>query len=302
MDLGGLSNFTTQVNGLRGLILVTPQGLDNLLGRESGGYQPTSRSPDGTILRESPTLVFHFEEEQTITLESDITDHFSEDNRTLTDQIALKPEIVTTHGFIGELNDVVPLPLRPLKFLADKLQSIPGFEPQFNAQALIAYNTAVQLYNTAINSVNDAVATVNTIGGEFGAGSIPGVESTSLGSGAFAPATVQTKQQKMFGQFYGYWKTRTLFTVQTPWASFEDMAIKMVRAIQDPNTRMITDFNVTFRKINFAETVIVGATIFAGRAATQASSLADRGPINSNRNTASLRPKMNKAAGKSGTI
>src|SRR5271163_4191719 len=78
------------------LALVTPQA--NI------GYKPQSLT--GAVL---PTLLFHTEGENVAHLQSDITDHFIEDNTAINDQIALKPEMVTVHGFIGELNDVFPV-------------------------------------------------------------------------------------------------------------------------------------------------------------------------------------------------
>jgi len=71
----------------------------------------------------------------------------------------------------------------------------------------------------------------------------------------------QTKQQIYFQQFYGYWQSNTLFTIQTPWAVFQDMAIENLVAIQDADTRMITDFNITFKMIRFASTQLVDQQI-----------------------------------------
>lgn len=64
-------------------------------------------------------------------------------------------------------------------------------------------------------------------------------------------------------------RLRTLFTIQTPWAIFEDMAILNLRAIQDESTRMITDFEVSFKQINIASTALLGPTLQSiGRAAS----------------------------------
>jgi len=77
--------------------------------------------------------------------------------------------------------------------------------------------------------------------------------------------------------FYGYWQSRTLFTVQTPWAIFQDMAIQNLRAIQDDSTRMITDFEITFKMLRFAAAAVAGKDLyntdaFQGRSYEQAQS------------------------------
>lgn len=228
-----LPNVTNAATALSNLILVTPNS--------NKGYQP--QPSQGQPQEDS--ILFNYEGEQVVSLESDITDHFVEDNTAIQDQISLKPETVTTSGYIGELNDVTPPLLEALKFVSEKLTTIGAYQPTLSATALIAYNQAALLYSVAANALNSAVsAWKSVVGGES-----------------------QNKQQLAFSQFYGYWQNRTLFTVQTPWAIFKDMAIKSLRAIQDDETRMITDFEVTFKKIRFANTIttINRTTSFQGR-------------------------------------
>src|SRR6185312_8744514 len=100
-DLSSLASITTAATALSNLILVNPQ--------KTIGYQPQNApSNNGQTAQLGPSLLFHYEGEQTASLESDITDHYIENNTAIQDQIALKPVIITTHGFIGELNDIPP--------------------------------------------------------------------------------------------------------------------------------------------------------------------------------------------------
>lgn len=230
MDLSSLSNSTTSAQALSNLILVTPD--------KNIGYSPQNPpNADGSPSTATPPpgFLFNYEGENTATIDSDITDHFIEDNTAIQDQISLRPETITVQGFIAELNDIVPPPLAPLKTAADKLTVINAYTPVLSATALLAYTEAVFLYNNAQNLVNAGVAAWSSITG--GAGS------------------TQNKQQIAFQQFYGYWQTRTLFTIQTPWAIFKDMAIKTIKAVQDPDTRVISTFDLTFKKIRFASTI-----------------------------------------------
>lgn len=249
VNLSGLSPITTAANALSNLILVTPN--------VEKGFQP--QSADGATAEQPPALLFHYEGEQTVALESDITDHYVEDNTAIQDQWALKPEVVTTHGFVGELNNVTPKALQLLKTIASKLTVVGAYVPVLSETALIAYNQAFMLYQTATNAANSAVSAWSSLTGKN--------------------ISNQNKQQVMFQQFYGYWRSRTLFTVQTPWAIFENMAISRLRAIQDPDTKVITDFEVTFKMMRFAttKTTTGNAAILQGRAAAQAAGLVDLG-------------------------
>jgi hypothetical protein len=153
---------------------------------------------------------------------------------------------------------------------------ISAYTPVLSETALIAYTEALFAYQVAANAVNSAVnawATVNQAPGENVIG------PNGLQPGAFNPTTGvisnnQTKQQVMFQQFFGYWNSRTLFTVQTPWAVFQNMAVEDVTPVQDETTRMVTEYSITFKMIRTTSTLTLAAPIIlAGRADEQASPL-----------------------------
>lgn len=264
-NLSSLINATTTATGLANLILVSPQSVV--------GYQPQATpSQDGEPQQNPPAILFNFEGEQNLGLQSDITDHYVEDNTAVQNQIALRPEEFTTTGYVGELNDVAPRLLQPLKETVTKLTILAAYTPELSTTALIAYNRAFQAYQVAKNVANAAVSAWGSITGDNSGTSVISGQGITI-------ARNQTKQQIAFQQFYGYWRTRTLFTIQTPWAIFQNMAIKSLRAIQSEETRMITDFEVTFKLMRFAETITIKPLItdFEGRSASQSSELLDLG-------------------------
>lgn len=242
INLSALSNFTTAATALSNLILVSPQ--------KTVGYQPQNApSWKRDTSTPPPAILFNYEGEQTAQLTSDITDHFIEDNTAIQDQIALKPIQITTQGFVGELNNIAPAALQPVQAIAEKLTTVAGYVPALSETALFAYANTFQLYQVGANAVNSAVSTWSSINGSGG-------QSVINGSGISTQPN-QTQQQIYFQQFYAYWQNRTLFTIQTPWAIFQDMAILSLRSVQDAETRMITDFEITFKQIRFASTALV---------------------------------------------
>lgn len=247
INLSALSAATTAATSLFNLILVSPQ--------KTVGYQPQnspSWKKDTSPLPKA--LLFNYEGEQAVTLTSDITDHFIEDNTAIQDQIALKPVKITTNGFVGELNDIAPAALAPIQSIAAKLTTISGYVPALSTTALLAYANAFQLYQIGANALNTAVSTWSSINGSGG--------ETVINGSSVQTASNQTQQQIYFQQFYGYWQSRTLFTIQTPWAIFQDMAIESLRAIQDAETRVISDFEVTFKLMRFASTQIATNVLY----------------------------------------
>lgn len=265
IDLSSLTSAMTAAVTLSNLVLVTPQ--------KNVGYQPQ----DENGFAEGTTLLFHFEDEQMVNLESDITDHYVEDNTVVNDQIALKPEIVTVTGLIGELNNVSPSALSVLKIAAEKLTLVSAYTPELSVTALRVYNLAEQAYNTAALVKKNAVQLWKTLN-KLDAGAAT-IGSTGLESGAVDES--QTLQQIYFQQFYGHWRNRKLFTVQTPWAIFKNMAIQSLRAIQAEGTQVVTSFEITFKMLRFATTqleqILYSENSSSGRAGQQKSSAVNLG-------------------------
>lgn len=266
MDLAGISNLTTAATALSNLILVSPQKTVGYQAQNAPSWKKDTTIPPAAIL-------FNYEGENVAEMSSDVTDHYIENNTSVQDQVSLRPIIVRTNGFVGELNNVAPAALVPVQQLAQKLVSIGAYTPQLSATAALAYSEAFFAYQIAMNIANTAVSSWSTINGKGG-------QSVINGSG-ITPQPNQTKQQEFFQQFYGYWQKRTLFTIQTPWAIFQDMVIMNLNAVQDPETRVITDFNLTFKQLRFATTLqdpnTLNSSNFQGRAGFQSSSLVDLG-------------------------
>lgn len=245
INLSNIVDGATTAKSLGSIILVTPNVNKGIQPQNS----PTNASDNQ---QQQKAIIFDYEGENTIELKSDITDHYSEDNESLQDQIALAPEIIQTQGFIGELNDVVPDLLVPIKAVADRLLPLSAYTPAISESAIIAYNQAKTAYDIAMLLKTVAVS-------------------------AWGTSDNQNKQQKMYQQFQGYWKNRTLFTVQTPWAIYKNCAIENVRAVQDAETNVVTSFDVRFKVVRFAVTKVITSMQFQGRSASQASEQVNNG-------------------------
>lgn len=258
MDISSLASKVTTAAGLGGLILATPKIV---------GYQPQDYpSFVKSTANSQPTFVFNYEGENGITLTSDITDHVIENNEVVNDQIALKPEIITVSAYVGNLNDIAPSALAPLKTVAQKLTAIGDFAPQLSVTALQAYNDAAFAYAVAASAANAAVSAWNSINGS---GDVIANETTD-----FSSIKNQNNQQRAFQQLYGYFRNRQLFTIQTPWALFSDCAIQSIHATQDAETNQITSFELSFKVLRFAQTTELTSSVTSQNSQGRASSAA----------------------------
>jgi len=203
-------------------------------------------------------FLFDIPENDEISLTSDITDHFIEDNTAIQDQIALKPEEYTVRGLVAELAlfapppDSATSPADPLPALADLAPSLTS-----GAAAIIAADLE------AATGETEAITSAQNLYNYYSAQSLK-------------QPTV-SKQAKTFLYFYELWKGRQMFTVETPWGTLTDMAILTLKASQDDETRFRSTFTITFKKIRTAGSVSVTVGQLAGRAAAMAAATSENG-------------------------
>lgn len=280
-NLSSLTAAATTATTLGGLVLAIPQLAGGSGARGTIGYQPQAPSDpsangDGTATAPQlpPNFVFHYEGDQSIEVEADITDHYLEDNTAVQNNIALKPVTINTKGFIGELNDIVPPAFKIATQIRDKLTAIAGYAPGLTTTANLLYNNAFMAYQSASILQNAAVSAWSSISGDAGTNVInaDGIEGVDIDAGEVSGN--QDKQQTAFQLFYGYYVARRLFTVQTPWAVFQDMAIASIRPTQSGATRTVSEFSLRFKQIRTAKTTLSLDSITATyqtRARSQAS-------------------------------
>lgn len=180
-------------------------------------------------------------------LESDITDHYIEDNTAIQDHIALRPETVTVTGRVAELVRAVPV-TKPVTEVTNPLQLVPSLTPELTlgAQEL---ETEEEL---AADEEQAGVEASQSLYGYYEANSRqqPG----------------QTKQSYIYGYIYQLWKGRQLFSVETPWGIFENMAILSASVKQGPESRSVSEFTITFKKIRVARTLNLFSGLLEQRA------------------------------------
>lgn len=190
-------------------------------------------------------------------LESDITDHFVENNVAIQDHIALHSEIFILKGYVGEVADVAPRGLIALLAQAAQLETVAEYYPEFTVGALQAYLAIEEATRNAESVVNQA---------------------QSLYELYSQQGTSYSKQQNAYNFFSAMRLSRQLCTIQTPWQVYEAMAIQSVRPVQNEDTQIITDFTVTFKRIRTAESVSVFQVPAAlGRAQDMISAVSEKG-------------------------
>jgi hypothetical protein len=183
-------------------------------------------------------FVFNAVGEATANISADITDHYTEDNKAIQDQIAIRPKRITLKGYVGELVYANPgTSPSVINTLAQKLTSLSSFLPAITA-------SATQVQEAVANPAGENFPTVLGT-----ASNIYGLIQNTLG--AFG----QTQnQQNAYTYFKALLQSATLMGVQTPWEFMTNMAVESIVAIQPENSQWITDFSITLKEIRIAQT------------------------------------------------
>lgn len=205
--------------------------------------------------------IFDTRGDEEITLESDITDNWVEDNSTMQDHIGLKPMTITLSGYVGELtNSPQNAPEQVNKPITPITQTTAFLAPKLTTQAQYILNRVTEVY--------DIYQKANQETGRF---------EDKMG-GIQVPAEA-SRQQQAFGKFYEMWETRQLSTIYTPFGAYNSMAIMSINATQSEDSAYIMQFSVTFKQVRIADTIYTKKSKkkFAGRTAQTLSEEVDKG-------------------------
>lgn len=241
-----ISNVQSYVNAVASGYVLQPKGMTGIAG-----------------------FIFDYEGDDEISLESEITDHYAENNSSVQDHIALKPYRVTLRGFVSELT----LPASnaglfgPLNTLQSTIGSVPAYLGKYTPQAL----------QTLTHTASGAVASVQNYANETAQYLNQAQNIVSLfGLNSGAP----TRQQSAFVALAALRDSRQVFSILTPWTLVKNMAIESLRFVQTKDTKTMSDIVVTMKQMRFVDINITGpnaTTQYGGRAANQAQNLTQNG-------------------------
>lgn len=199
--------------------------------------------------------VFDIAGDSIAALTSDITDHYTEDNRALQDHIAIRPKRITLRGYVGEL--VYRLGGQDKPFL----QKVP--------QKLITASAYLPQLSSAAQQIQQVLSTGSITSVSLSSAS----DIYSMVKNSLSGAGDESAQQNAYTYFRTLQEQGVLMGIQTPWEFLSNMAIESIIAIQPEATRYVTDFAVTFKEIRIAASqtfaFTFGNTLKQGAAALQ---------------------------------
>lgn len=196
-------------------------------------------------------FVFDLEGSTQVIVQSEITDHYSEQNTFVNDQAAQKPQRIVLRGFVGE---IVANPgtgvLGAINTLQNKLTTLDATLGKYTPSVVQKIQSNLQTVTNTVNKVDNAISRAqNVVGLLVGA----------------APAP--TKQELAYQNLFALWANNTVFTLDTPFNYFRSVMIEHMMFDQPEDTKQWSELMVTVKEVRFTGTVVQGPGMSAQLAA-----------------------------------
>ncbi len=211
---------------------------------------------DGDLPEGIAGFLFDIPQSEEVSLQAQITDHFTQENYAIQDHIAISPIKITLTGEIGNLVFSENRFSQFVNTVLDRLGPLGVLSPQQSQSARQALSEINRLQSAAQSAVT---------------------QFRNL-SDAFSPNPAGTDpQQRAYFKLQGMFNSRSIISVQTPWKTFPSMAIESLSFSQDEETKDKSTITAVFKEIR---TVQVSFTFgqLQGRIAAQAAPTTEKGP------------------------
>lgn len=222
------------------------------------GFGNDGNLPDGIS-----GFLFDIPQSEELSLNAQITDHFTQENYAIQDHIAISPAKITLTGEIGNLIVSQAKFLQFAQTLIDRLTPLGVLSPaqsQSTQQALTEINRLQSAAQSAITQYNNL-------------------------SDAFSPNEAGTDpQQKAYFVLQGMFNSRQIVSVQTPWNTYQSMAIESLSFNQDAETKDKSTITVTCKEIRTVSANFRFGKL-EGRIEAQSAPVTEQGPVKGDNTT-----------------
>lgn len=165
-----------------------------------------------------------------LTLKSDITQHYTEDNLFINDHWAINSPQYILSGLIGEL-----IYTRPTN-LTSKIESL------YSKSGLGVLSKLSPVLGNYTQSVLNIVTHVNSIVNRYSKIARQGLTNWK------SNGAEKTNQRRVLDELEKLMNTRTLVNVYTPYGTYKNLAIITINVRQNSNTKYTSDIEITFQK------------------------------------------------------
>ena len=186
-------------------------------------------------------------------LEADITDHYTEDNSTVQDHMAIKPIRYTVRGIIGEK---VFTPLEPFEYQVpfkniSKLATATGLLSALSPTLSSYMQTAVAAYNYVEDSYKRYAGTISNIKDFFSKNKT----GRTINATSTKDVIKDSKQERALNDILIFQQKRTLVDIDSPYGYFSNFLIESAY-IEQTDTIWKSELVVNLKEYRSVETLL----------------------------------------------
>lgn len=194
-----------------------------------------------------------FMNSEKLELESDITDHYVEDNSTVQDHMAIKPMRYTVRGFIAEK---VFTPLEPYEYQApyrntNKFVTATNLLSTLSPTLSSYMQTAMAAYNYVQDSYNRYAGTISNIKDFFSKNKT----GRTINATSTRDVIKDSKQESALQSILALMESRTLVDIKSPYGDFNNFLIESAY-IEQTDTIWKSELVVNLKEYRSVETLI----------------------------------------------
>lgn len=256
---------------------------------------------------------FHIPEREQVDFENEITDHYIESGSAIQDHITQHPIRITLTGLVGDyfysVNRIEDILARVTPTIALVQEFIPQFtnitkqvkNAKYAYEASQSVSDITKSVNNNIYGVQSTSVLTQAINAEALSENITTPSEISQAITNYQPKAkrlfnaitnnvsgedvfslfqslykIKSAQTRAFLFFEGLWKKRMAFSVETTWKRYDNMIVEKITPTRDNNAD-ITEFTLTVKQVNFAETMVKDYREAANRVEQQKTSIVDKG-------------------------
>lgn len=220
---------------------VQPTAPDNPSKPDSKDYQDNNAVSQAVLapLTSSGIMGWTFDipKREAIRLQAEITDHYTESNLFINDNIVRKPIRITLTGQVGELvSKETQGFITDFNDIEDKLTSINAYEGDYSDGLKQEIRKKENITEQKENEINEVINKTKDMFNPF--------NGVQLG----------IMQKAAYAALFSFYKSNFVLSVMTPWSFFPFMKIEEILFEQGEESASYSDISVELKEIRFATT------------------------------------------------
>lgn len=183
-------------------------------------------------------MKFDIIDDEAVNLKANITNHYTEDNNPVQDDVVLQPTVFTLRGKVGEFVDRMSAKENFMDKATRQISTCLSYIPTITQTASLV-SGAIKNPTAAFGSLSNTLKTGSNLFDLYNSINLP-----------------VDKQSSAYLYFESLMRAKQFITVQTPWRKYPKMMITSITARQSGASKDYSNFAITVQEMRVIKTVV----------------------------------------------